>query len=204
MAEIRLDLQEANGDLPAVCMACGAPATTVTAKRLVWWPRWTYLLLLIHPMVWVIVAMIVARRAPVRAPFCGRHKSHWFHRSLLMWGVGAVTIVATSVLFVFSATLEFQDGRRNFSPLTSALCVVGGAGLLIVWLVIIIVVHTATIRPKVITKSEMVLKGVAEAFVQAVQEADQQRLVRIGRSYDDDSKPRSEAIRAYRRHEPEA
>ena len=47
MAEIRLGLDEADGDLPEVCMCCGEPATLIRTKRMRWFPPWVNLLILL-------------------------------------------------------------------------------------------------------------------------------------------------------------
>jgi hypothetical protein len=168
MAEIRLDLQEAEADLPPVCIFCGEPATVVKTKKLLWWPRWTYLLLLVHPFLWGIVALIVSKRACLQAPFCERHQYHWHNRSLLIWGVGLVLVLTAAAGFIAGNVLL----DPKFDDLLSVVAYVSGMALIFLWIVGIAIVQTTTIRPRVITKTEIVLKGVSEAFVEALQERD--------------------------------
>ena len=77
MAHIRLHVRQADGNLPMVCMRCGDPATVVKSKTLSWFPRWTFVLMLAHVLVFVIVAAILTRRARLQAPFCEQHQGHW-------------------------------------------------------------------------------------------------------------------------------
>ena len=170
MAEIRLDLSEAEGDLPAICICCGAPATCSKAKKLFWWPRWTYLFLLIHPMVWGIIALLVSRRAVLKAPFCDRHRRHWTDHSLLIWSVGAGCVLLAVAAFVLS--LVFPVGPDDAIFWGASLGVVI---LAVLWLVVVVIVHQSTVRPRIITRSEIVVTCVSEAFVQAVLQRDREQ-----------------------------
>src|SRR6185437_12671639 len=86
MAEVRLNLGEAERGLPMVCMCCGDEATTTVKRTLRWHPGWVYVLILAHVLIYAIVAIIMTKKATINAPLCDRHKGHWFYRNLLIWG----------------------------------------------------------------------------------------------------------------------
>ena len=191
MAEIRLTLEEAGSDLPPVCMVCGATATAVTSRKLNWWPAWTYVLLLVHPMLWGLVALVISKRARLQAPFCPLHQRHWYNRSLLIWGAGLILFLCAAASFL--ALSVFVEPDKDF--VAGIILYLLGMGLITLWVALIIGVQLTSIRPKVITKTEIVLKGVAEAFVSAVQEADR-RKYEVGRPATPNESAPPDAIRA--------
>src|SRR5207247_1179889 len=86
MAEIRLDLGEADGYLPDICMCCGGAATVTKTRKMSWCPPWVGVLILAGLIPYAIVAMILTKRATVQVPLCDQHKGHWFNRALLAFG----------------------------------------------------------------------------------------------------------------------
>ena len=73
MATVRLYRDETEDfDLPAVCMKCGAPATTWKSKTFSWHPPWVYVLILIGLLPFAIVAMVLTKRRTILAPLCAR------------------------------------------------------------------------------------------------------------------------------------
>ena len=86
--------------------------------------------------------------------------------------VGAVLLTIAAAAFIFPGALPHPE----FGDVAAVVGFSGGLGLVILWFVVIAVVHSTTIRPRVITRTEIVLKGVAEAFVEAVQQNDRERL----------------------------
>lgn len=214
MAEIRLDIAEADGNLPDACMCCGQPSTVTKTRNMSWFPPWVNFLILFGLLPYAIVALILTKRARVLVPLCPDHQGHWFNRNLLMWGTfflfGALGIGG----FVVAGMLE-QPGQRGDSFVGFA-CI-GSLVLFVIWLVIVVVAQSTAIRPKEITDNEIVLQGVSEAFVEAVQDSDRhERTRRRGRrddradddEYDDEPAPRkrkadSDGIQEKRRRRSE-
>ncbi len=85
MATVRLSRREAKGDVPGLCVRCGAPATVERAKTMSWNPPWVYILLLVGLLPFAIVAVILTKRRRVTLPFCSSHHNHWLSRSLVIW-----------------------------------------------------------------------------------------------------------------------
>jgi len=82
MAEIRLSLREANGDLPKVCLVCGRDNELVKKKTFAWQPPWVWVALLLGVLPFAIIALILTKRATVQAPLCKEHRFHWDGRIL--------------------------------------------------------------------------------------------------------------------------
>lgn len=167
MSTVRLHRGEAEGGkLPAVCMRCGEPAHAWKAKKFSWCPSWVIVLLFAGVPVYVIVALLLTKRMKVRVPLCEAHQGHWFKRDIfnlcyLVFIVGLVvgTIMIPSSLGVSKAT---QDTLFGWACLSTVLA-------LVVWIVIYAVVDSQMIGPKEITDRGITLKGVAPAFVTALE-----------------------------------
>lgn len=183
MAEIRLDLREADGDLPAVCMVCGEPATMVITKKLSWCPRWVFLLVLVHVLAMLIVALILTKKAHLRAPFCGRHRNHWLKRTLLASGAAVVLAGLAAVAIITACTLPLPQIAADIAFFAS----MAVAGSMALWLIVVWMLQSSAIRPTVITKTEIVLENVSDAFIRAVQAADQERWSRTEKKDRDDA-----------------
>src|SRR5438128_1659851 len=128
MAEIRLRLRDADGDLPPVCMCCGDAATVTKARKMSWFPSWVYVLVLVNLIICAVVAMILTKRARVQAPLCDKHQGHWFYRSLVIWlsffFFGFVGLAALILPGVLAGPLRFRaDDVMPFA------CIASGAAL---------------------------------------------------------------------------
>src|SRR4051794_39091667 len=100
MAEVRLGRHTADEeDLPDVCLKGGAPTTRRRMKTFSWHPPWIFVLLLVHVLVYLIVALIVTKRRRVSAPLCAKHKNHWIGRSVLL-GVSFLALAALGIASV--------------------------------------------------------------------------------------------------------
>jgi hypothetical protein len=196
MAHIRLHVKQADGGLPMVCMRCGEPATVVKTKKMSYYPRGLLLLVLAGApglIILVVLALVLRKRARLQAPLCDQHQSHWPIRLAISWAAAIAAIlfgVATVVLLIL---LENAGPRQGdvFSPF---LCF-GGLVVFIGLLILLAVVQNTAIRPDEITATHILLNGVADAFVTAVEEAEIERRVRLRQwEYED------EAERPLRRH----
>lgn len=190
MSQLRLNIHEADGDLPMVCMCCGAPATVVRTRRMSWYPRWVWLLILVNLLVLLIVAMILTKRATLQAPLCDEHKNHWSKRMLIGFGsfVLLVLFIIGEVVVMSNASRQIQDSMGGFAFLAGAVAVLA-------WLILLVTLSGTAIRPNEITDRDLVLAGVSPAFIDALEEAQFQRRrklreVRLRKDEDDEYVPR--------------
>src|SRR5438132_7541989 len=123
MAVIRLDRFEAEeGDLPAVCMKCGASAVTSKMKRFAWHPPWVWILIIFGLLPFAIVALVVTKRMIVRGPLCNEHRNHWLWRAWFTYGGLTVLFFAFIAVMVLAASSDNGPGRREGNALFSVLC----------------------------------------------------------------------------------
>jgi hypothetical protein len=147
-----------------------------------WFPRWIYWLFLVHFLVLVIVALIMTKRARLQAPLCERHQWHW----VLRQGFIGFSFLAL-IIFYAGLVAFFMNAPRQQLDLFAPLVIAGTIVLMVAWLVAVIVAQSTAIRAAEITKTHILLAGVSEAFVQAVEEAEIERRVRLRQWEDDDA-----------------
>jgi hypothetical protein len=170
MASIYLSRREAEeGDLPDVCMRCGAPATESKRRRFTSHPLWVYVLLPFGYLPYVIVAAVLTEKIRCCTLFCPRHKNHWRVRTLIIWG----SFVAIPVLifggFILVAMLSGQLSEATQDKLFGLVCM-GAALLAFCWLLSIPLIQETAIHPSNGTERGLTLKRVSPAFVDAVEE----------------------------------
>jgi hypothetical protein len=193
MAYLRLHIQQADGHLPMVCMRCGEPATVIKVKKLSVFPRWIFWLIVVHLFLFVIVALIMTRRARLQAPLCDSHQGHWTIRQALQL-VSLIGLVIFGIcLVIFFMTVQPQQAGDLI-----AVAFIGGFVLLTAWLILVAIVQSSAIRAVEITKTHMLLAGVSDGFVLAVEEAEIERRVRLRQWDNEDTEPAPRI-----RHSPE-
>jgi hypothetical protein len=112
MARVHLDRREVEtGDLPPICMSCGAPATEYTRMPFVWYP-----MLAAGIPLW---RMMSQRRVNAIIPTCPSHRRVPLLAMRKLWGLRAVEITPESVVFEgvadeFGEALhQHRAGRRS-------------------------------------------------------------------------------------------
>jgi hypothetical protein len=194
MAHIRLHLQQADGGLPMVCMRCGEPATVLKSKNMSWYPRWIVVLILLGApglIIMLILALVMRKRARLQAPFCEQHQGHWIIRTVTLLVTTVLAIAIGVGAFVAFITLTDRPGRPpQAAEFVAPLLCGGSIVVFIAWLVVIAVVQNTAIRPDEITRTSILLNGVSEEFVNAVEEAEIERRVRLRQwEYEDEADP---------------
>lgn len=162
MAEVRLGRVEAEqGKLPAVCMRCGAPATTTRRRRFRWRPAWVLALLFFGVLPYIIVAMILDKEMRVVLPLCAAHANHFTVRARWVWGIALMLVAILGVLLL--------GGIYVSETLGGAFC---GAAILapVVWLVALIVLMKTAIHAVEITDDSITLTRVTPKFADAMQQ----------------------------------
>jgi hypothetical protein len=85
--------------LPDRCVKCNELAAPPTRTRKLYWHHWSiYLIILLNVVIYVIVAMIVRKRATVAPGLCARHK----RRRALFIAAGWIAIAAGLVAMLAS------------------------------------------------------------------------------------------------------
>ena len=180
MAEVRVDLHDADGRLPDVCACCGEVSEVTKSKNMTWCPPWVGVLVLAGLLPYIVIASIMTKRAKVQIPLCEEHQGHWFNRHLIVWGTFAIFGLAIGAMLIFLMVLP-QHHQDNLGPF---ICI-GCFGLGVIWLIILAVAQSTAIRPKEITDEDIVLQGVADEFVTAVDDMQRERRKRKRKRRDD-------------------
>ena len=159
MAQIRLGRYEAEeGELPPLCLRCGAPAMLFKAKLLSWQPSWTYVVFGLTFWPILVATLALRRRMRVLVPFCQKHRNYWRGRRLLSWAVFSALLIFFLCLITFAATIEESASRFPSPSLLFWL-----AGMVITFAMEF--VHAGAIRATEITDDAVALTNVADAFV---------------------------------------
>jgi uncharacterized membrane protein len=172
MAQLKLGRYDAElGRLPPRCMRCGEAPSLTKAKKFSWYPSWVYLLILVHLLVFLIVAAIMTKRMRVPVPLCEKHKNHFLWPTLL--GVAALLLLL-AVIFGGIALAGALEGELDpdAQGVFFTVWFVGGLGLFLAVLITACVVQARTIRPTEITDRGMTLTNVAREFVGAFKAGD--------------------------------
>jgi heme/copper-type cytochrome/quinol oxidase subunit 2 len=167
MAQVRLRRYETgDGELPDVCMRCGAPADVSRWRTFAWHPQWVYFLLFAGLLPFLIVALVLTKRMRVSVPLCDAHKNHWLTRTVVIW----CSFVGLLVLGVGAMVVLDQNRPAGGNdPLGGYLC--GGVVVgLIVWLFVAAILQATSIRTVEVTENSVTLTKVDPGFVAALKD----------------------------------
>jgi hypothetical protein len=170
MPSVVIDIDRAREkDLPQCCMRCGAPSTVCKERNFSWTPPWTIVLILGGLLPYIIVAMILTKRARVAIPLCDNHANHWLWRGLVIW----LSLLALVGLFFGSMVLIANLGRKgdDLGGFVCIGCLVLGVG----WIITAMILQGTAIRPNRIDDYEISLAGVAPEFVDALDDLREER-----------------------------
>ena len=170
MAWIQLSKYEAEeGDLPDVCMCCGAPAIERKRRRFISHPLWVYALMPLGYIPYAVVAAILTEHVRCYTLFCARHKHYWRNRTLAIWGTFVALLALIVGSFAIVGSMSEQFSRSTQDILFGALCI-GSPVLLLCWLISIPIIQVTEIHPANVTERRLTLKGISPAFAEAVRE----------------------------------
>jgi hypothetical protein len=171
VASIKLYEDELDrGQLPNVCMKCGAPADTQVRKTFSWCPGWVLVLIFVALLPWLIVTLVLTKRRSVYVPLCNQHKNHWRVRSLItLGGLALLGILGVGTIFVFMSEAERRD---TFATNLGGYFCVGTILFLLAFIIVAAIMQSSTIRPSEITDRRITLTGVSQDFKDALRDQD--------------------------------
>jgi hypothetical protein len=160
VAIVHLTIAEAQGELPPICMICGNEAHEVVRKKMSWKPGWVWLLILFGLIPFLLVALMLTKRAVLQAPLCPLHKNHWSNRTLAV-ALGFFAVIGlVFVVILFSA--------KPWAGFLAVACL----GLGLVWAIATIFITGTAIRARRINDAEVVLQNVSPDFAYALGQYD--------------------------------
>ncbi len=175
IASINLSRYEAEeGDLPDVCMCCGAPAMERKRRCFSSYPLWVVLTLLwgfamgeVSGKSYRKVADKNTRYIRCYTLFCARHRNYFFVRSLIIWGALIVILLVLVGGFFLAIWLVGQDDTSSLDIVFGSFCI-GSVVLLLGWLISIPISQAMAIHPTISREHQLILKRVSPAFLEAV------------------------------------
>lgn len=142
--------------LPDRCVKSNEPASGKLKRKLNWHPGWVFVLLLVSPLIYIIVALILTKRATILIGLSER----WFSKRRTAIFVGWSMVLAGIGLFVYAiASIEPGPGG-NITPLL----VIAGILLFLVG-AIYGLIAARMVAPTKITDEHIWLKGVCPEFL---------------------------------------
>src|SRR5947199_8440156 len=89
-----------NGELPPLCVKCGDLGVEQVTRKLNWSSPWLLLLVLLALLLYVLVALIVAKRSRVTIWLCAKHAQARRRDKRIGWiGLGLVGLSFFLLLF---------------------------------------------------------------------------------------------------------
>ncbi len=141
--------------LPDRCVKCNAPADPPTKERKIYWHHpAVYLLFLLYAFIYIIVALIVRKKAIVAPGLCAEHKSRRRNALIAVW-------TAFLAGFILVPTAFNQD--VTVAPWT----LLGGI-FLCLGAAIAGTIFTRVVYPKRIDDSYVRLKGCGAQFLDSL------------------------------------
>jgi hypothetical protein len=83
--------------LPPRCVKSNEPVDSTWRRKLSWHPQWVFFLILVHLLVYIVVAMIMTKRATFDFPISPPWRARRRNALLVGWGI-ALLAVATFVV----------------------------------------------------------------------------------------------------------
>ena len=145
--------------LPNVCVKSGVETNeTGIPRKLTWHPPWIAVTILLGLLVYVVLALILTKRAKIRIPLCKQKRSERRTRLALWWFAGLAGLAGvTGSLYLIATSSDDMAGLRAVGLLLSFLSVFTGllAGQS----------TSRILRPTKITDTHVWLRGVHESIL---------------------------------------
>lgn len=160
----KLLVMDRQTSLPYRCVVTNEPAVTTIRRNLSWHPPLVYLVLLISPLIYIIVALIVRKKASIDLPLSERIRRKRSRAIIGAWlsGLG----------FLFTAFLGFPLAISLMPSADQDMILVVGVGLLFVMLIALLVCSYMTnlCPPTKITDRRVWLRGVHADYLAALRD----------------------------------
>ena len=162
MAEIELSRGDLEGDLPKVCLCCGASAE-------VWQQKSFELVADSEPVALGAISRlfqlgqsVFRDKLTIRAPFCHMHQNHWRRRKLIIVGSIAAAVLLLLGCFWMMKAVGPNDNGLLFLGIGLGGTLLGG--------LIAAIAHETSVHATQVTAQGIILKGVSHEFVVAMSE----------------------------------
>jgi len=113
-----------NGTLPDRCIKCNAPAQGQRLEKTLYWHSPViYLCILLHVIVYIIVALIVRQKARVAVGLCDKHRARRLWNICIGWGIFVLGVVAIATVIHYEQYVLIWIGALTiFAAMIFGLC----------------------------------------------------------------------------------
>jgi hypothetical protein len=170
MAHVVVTREEAEdeGKLPAVCMCCGAPATTWVTRRLMLKPpRYNQVELAEVAIFKTIHALTTSPYVRLRTSFCDRHRHYWTIKLIVL--LGGMLLFFGAMFLTCVLGLVATINRPQPQPVLVAIAVIIALLGLVGWLVPLLILWRKPIRALGMDQGLIIVDNVSDSFASAVQ-----------------------------------
>jgi hypothetical protein len=177
MGVVRLHRDRVHGDdLPPLCLRCGEPATVLRGKTFSKSQGWTFILIFLGGLPYLLACLVFRDRFHVRAPMCDAHRNHFHWQRAILWGglLGLIALAAGCLALIGHVPDEVQKN-----------CFIGLAIAAGIWVVVYLGNMFTSITAATVSDEEALLVGVSDEFAKAYErrpDADREMARRWGRS----------------------
>jgi len=144
----------AGAPLPPNCVKCGRP-TQETVNKTYWWHNpLIYLVVLISPVIYVIVALIVRKSCKLSVPVCEEHRSSYKTKR---WVGGILMLISIPLWIAIAAIGNGSDDAMGIGVLVFFLAFFVG---------LIVFAVASIVKPSNMDEQTATFKGAGESFLQ--------------------------------------
>ena len=170
MAHVVITREEAEreGQLPAVCMCCGAPATFWVTRRLMLKPpRYNQVELAEIAIVKTIHALATSPYVRLRTSFCEQHRHYWTIKLIVLFGGMLMFFAAMFLTLVLGlvATINRPQPHKGLVAMAVTIALLGLLG----WLVPLLILWRNPIRALGMDQGPIIVDNVSDSYARAVQ-----------------------------------
>lgn len=143
-----------NAALPPNCVKCGQPATGKPLKKTFYWHTgWLYLLVLLHVIIYIIVALIVRKRFDLAVPLCEEHRRR---RRRFLWTGGLLLLGGFAGGILLGSLVGGDEGLGWFFLVWIVFSIAG---------IVFLLTGGTVLRAKHIDNDAATFKGAGEGFL---------------------------------------
>jgi len=87
-------------ELPYRCIKTNEAADNLLKRKLYWHPPWVYIILLVSPLIYIILALVLRQSADVKIPLCQRIRRRRLYAILSAWfcGLGMFAMIFVGII----------------------------------------------------------------------------------------------------------
>jgi hypothetical protein len=147
-------------------LRCGAPATVIRSKTFSKSQGWTFILIFLGGLPYLLGTLVFRDRLRVQAPLCDAHRNHFHWQTGILWG--GLLVLAALLVGCFALIPHVSDAILKQ-------CFTAVGGLAALWIVVLLVNRLTGIMAASVSAEEAIVVGVSDKFARAYEAVRQDR-----------------------------